>query len=90
MIVWAVTGLLVGWVVSERLRADSLGVFLVSALILPPVLFAAAHRLAVDVLWGCTSFWLAVQGAYFLVNLVVERRRSLTPGGPDGGALENA
>jgi hypothetical protein len=91
MIVWAVTGLVVGWVLSRRLRVDSLGVFLVSSVALPLVAFAAVHRIDPDVIWGYAAFWLAVQGSYFLGNLVTERRKPVSvETEDDAGALENA
>ena len=90
MIVWAVAGLVVGWFLSRRLRVDSLGVFLVSSVALPLVLFATVRRIDPDVVWGYAAFWLAVQGSYFAANLVAERAPPSTPRADGDGAFEKA
>jgi len=91
MIVWALTGLVVGWLLSTRLRVDSLGVFLVSTVALPLVAFAAVHRIDADVIWGYAAFWLTVQGTYFVGNLLTDRRGPVPAAKKDdGGRLENA
>ncbi len=87
MIVWAGAGLIVGWLLSTRLRADSLGVFLACSALLPFVAFAAVRRFDPDVVWGYAAFWLAVQGSYFVANLLAERRR---PARGDDRRLESA
>ena len=80
MIVWAMAGLIVGWLSSTRLRVDGLGVFLLSTIVLPLVVFAVVRRFDLDVLFGYAVFWVAVQGAYLLSNLIAERRRPATDG----------
>ena len=80
MIVWAMAGLIVGWLSSSRLRVDGLGVFLLSTIVLPLVVFVVAHRFDLDVLVGYAAFWVAVQGAYLFTNFIAERRRPVTEG----------
>lgn len=80
MIVWAMAGLIVGWVSSTRLRVDGLGVFLLSTIVLPLVVFVVAHRFDFDVLFGYAAFWVAVQGAYLITNFIAERRRPASEG----------
>ncbi len=89
MIVWAGIGLVVGWFLSRRLRVDSLGVFLVSSIVLPLAGFATVRRLDPDVAWGYAAFWLAVQGSYFAANLLAERAGPAAPDPNDAGTLEN-
>ncbi|MDK9697414.1 MAG: hypothetical protein OEL76_13585 [Siculibacillus sp.] len=89
MIVWAITGLVVGWFLSGRLRVDSLGVFLVFSVAVPFAVFAVLHSFVPDVLWGYVAFWVAVQSAYLFFNFFSERTRPA--GEPDEGrSLENA
>jgi hypothetical protein len=90
MIVWAMGGLIVGWILSTRLRVDSLGVFLLSSVVLPLVVFAVVRRFDIDVVWGYAAFWVAVQGSYLLANLVAEKTAPKAGEGSDGGALERA
>lgn len=89
MIVWAITGLVVGWFLSRRLRVDSLGVFLVSSVAVPLVLFAILHSFVPDVLWGYVAFWLAVQSAYLVANIFTERARPAADPG-EARPFENA
>ena len=72
MIVWAVTGLLVGWILSARLRVDGLGVFLVSSAALAVAATAVNRRYDPDLLFGFAAYWLMVQSTYFLGNLLTE------------------
>jgi hypothetical protein len=74
MIVWATGGLIVGWFLSTRLGVGSLGAFLISATVVPLAIFAALHRFDADALVGFAVFWVAVQGAYLVANLVEDRR----------------
>lgn len=74
MIVWAMAGLLIGWLVSTRLDVGSLGVCLASSIVLPAVVFVAVRRVDPDVLVGYAVFWVAIQGSYLLTNLLLERR----------------
>ena len=90
MIVWAMAGLIVGWLSSTRLRVDGLGVFLLSTIVLPVVVFAIAHRFDLDVLVGYAVFWIAVQGAYLVTNVIAERRRPQGQITEDDASLERA
>ena len=73
MIVWAVGGLIVGWVLSSRLRVGSLGVFLISSVVLPLAVFVVSHRFDIEAVWGYAVFWVAVQGSYLIGNLLAGR-----------------
>lgn len=85
MIVWAVGGLFVGWLLSTRLRVDSLGVFLLSTVVLPILIFVSVRRLDPDVLWGYAAAWVAVQVSYLAFNLVAERSRPTADRGDGRG-----
>ncbi len=87
MIVWVAGGFFVGWFLSARLGAQSLGVFLISSVVMPLAVFAAVRRFDPEALLGHAAFWVAVQGSYFFANLA---REWSAPRGRDGGADASA
>lgn len=94
MIVWAIGGLVAGWLLATRLGVGSLGVFLLSSIALPLAVFVVMHRFDLDAVLGYAAFWVAVQGSYLCANVVAERAERVAPtpdrrGGGDG-SLESA
>ncbi len=71
MLAFAIAGGLIGWLASRR-RAWS--VFLIVFSVMGSISVAAARRGEVDALVSIAAFWVAAQGAWFLAQLLADRR----------------
>jgi len=68
---WTATGVAIGWLSSHR---DSWGVMLLALCGFALVVQAAASRFETEALFAVAVFWIALQGAWFLTQLVDDRR----------------